>query len=642
MWSDLSRFVLLRAIFISMINRPIHQDRHLAAAAEATDTPAPRAARGIRSQFNYPVITHGSKIGIHSMRPGIMLENIRDLKNRGGRFPIVKAVNDMDWLIDVKAIDPNIITIGRFSFNRDGIGEGLNGIHEVTNDDFSQYIDTMFEPLDEKLVLRPELRQAVDYWEICNEPDPPGTHGYRNLSLAMIGAMDRAEAMGLKLGIFALNAGTPEWTEMEAMVTTGVFARAKQGGHIMTMHEGVFLDPENGWVNPVDQWYGEPIPAQEDFNRWVQMRESGAFIFDHQNGTPRPDFWADGVAGPLCFRYRYLYHWLEQRNEVIPLVVSEIVYGEGYDSASDMISRAGWYDQKASEDYYVWAHLPFTFGSIDGWGHRDYDFSIRTVVDYGEAQKDRPNATAPTVIPPTATPSPTSPPPASPTPANTPIPVNRPFQVFLPVVTKPIPPTATPIPTATPTTELPQVNRTIRINLLPKNATLNERLYVIEQTDARNENIVQSAMDARDLASIGDDASVVKAWASERWATSIVDFMNQKGVRTEQHVIPNQEADWQISPWEDPHPIIVNLMPQDTTFAEKTEVATAVHNRREAMMQAEQDSVDFVRLGPAGSQVVVWSPERWSGDIIAWLQDAGVSYKIKAFGARRSNRVFID
>ena len=118
--------------------------------------------------------------------------------------------------------------------------------------------------------------------------------------------------------------------------------------------------------------------------------------------------------------------------------------------------------------------------------------------------------------------------------------------------------------------------------------------------------------------------------------------MNQQGVRTEQHTIPNQEVGWTISPWEDPSPIVVNLMPQDTTLAEKSEVAAAVHNRREAMMQAEQDSVDFVKIGPAGSKLVVWSPERWPSDIIAWLNERNVTYEIKAFGARRSNRVFID
>ena len=75
--------------------------------------------------------------------------------------------------------------------------------------------------------------------------------------------------------------------------------------------------------------------------------------------------------------------------------------------------------------------------------------------------------------------------------------------------------------------------------MLPKNATLNERIYVIEQTDANKENILQSAMEARNLATMGNDASFVKAWASNRWSTSIVEFMGQNGIRTEQHNIPN-------------------------------------------------------------------------------------------------------
>ena len=61
--------------------------------------------------YNYPVITVGGKVGIHSLRPAECLAYINQLKANGGRFPVVKSVDDIDWLSDVKAIDPNIITI---------------------------------------------------------------------------------------------------------------------------------------------------------------------------------------------------------------------------------------------------------------------------------------------------------------------------------------------------------------------------------------------------------------------------------------------------------------------------------------------------------------------------------------------------
>jgi hypothetical protein len=108
-----------------------------------------------------------------------------------------------------------------------------------------------------KIAVSPELQggRVVDYWEIVNEPAPPGVAGYRRLAELMKLCMEKAERHGLKLGIFAFNAGTPEWAEMQAMVETGVFGRARQGGHILTLHEGVFYD----W--PIDQWWGHQIPG---------------------------------------------------------------------------------------------------------------------------------------------------------------------------------------------------------------------------------------------------------------------------------------------------------------------------------------------------------------------------------------------
>lgn len=59
------------------------------------------------------------------------------------------------------------------------------------------------------------------------------------------------------------------------------------GGHILSLHEGVFHD------DAVDKWFGDGIP-----------------------GAPQVD-----GAGALCCRYRFLAHLLKQRGELVPFVI---------------------------------------------------------------------------------------------------------------------------------------------------------------------------------------------------------------------------------------------------------------------------------------------------------------------------------
>ena len=98
--------------------------------------------------------------------------------------------------------------------------------------------------------------------------------------------MDIAEANGYKLAILSYSYGVPEYDVMQALVESGLFARAKAGGHILSLHE---------YASPTNKWYGAPIPGAEQ----------------------RDD------AGPLCTRHRFLYELLEERGQVIPLVITE-------------------------------------------------------------------------------------------------------------------------------------------------------------------------------------------------------------------------------------------------------------------------------------------------------------------------------
>ncbi|MCS7282514.1 MAG: hypothetical protein RMK65_02050 [Anaerolineae bacterium] len=308
--------------------------------------------------WTYPVVERGSKLGVHTIFPGPTIPYLRRLLESGTRFPVIKAVDGLGVLAEVKALAPQVITIGR-------VTSAIEAAPGIMGADLAQLADSLVQLVLNKIAVSPELQggRVVDYWEIVNEPAPPGVAGYRRLAQLMILCMEKAERHGLKLGIFAFNAGTPEWAEMQAIVETGVFAKAREGGHILTLHEGVFHD----W--PIDHWWGHTIP-----------------------GSPVVE-----GAGALCFRYRYLYHLLKLRGEVVPLVVSEfypVRAGGPYTgfSPEEVARRVAWYDAEASKDYYHWAFCPFTIGPSPGWEDCNYEYAYPRLLDYMISVKNRENA----------------------------------------------------------------------------------------------------------------------------------------------------------------------------------------------------------------------------------------------------------
>ncbi|MGD8243961.1 MAG: hypothetical protein PVI63_02080 [Anaerolineae bacterium] len=294
---------------------------------------------------------------MHSILPNKVTDFATDLVDGGTRFPVVKAVDDLGWLPGIRLSSPETILIARIKVPN----EGCSGV-EKPSFDMEAHARASLNVILDKISGDPRLEDVVDYWEVYNEPDPPGTVGYRRLAELMIKTMDLAEEHGLKIAIFALNGGTPEWDEMEAMVKTGVFGRAKEGEHILTLHEGTFTshDPK--------KWWGDTIP-----------------------GSPEVE-----GAGPLNFRYRYLYHLLEQRDEVIPLVVSEWYCGDEQSASTQtLVNALRWYDSEASKDYYFWAACPFTLGPTSGWKHTNYERVYPGLVAHMIEVKDRQNAAPP-------------------------------------------------------------------------------------------------------------------------------------------------------------------------------------------------------------------------------------------------------
>jgi hypothetical protein len=308
--------------------------------------------------MTHPVLTRGialgSKLGIHAIAPGETMPLVRAAADRGLVWPLVKNVDNAGLAIDVKQVCPETLTITRFVNEQwDSAQDCDTWPDEVFLRGARETIQMVFDRTNA------DERAAADWFEVLNEADPPGVAGWRALGRFCCEVVREADRRGLKVALPAFNAGTPEWDEMQAFVETGLFGLLKAGGHLLTVHEGVF-----GKV-PIDSGFGGALP-----------------------GAPTVP-----TAGAMCGRYRYLYHLLAARDEVVPCVVSEFYSGDFYSiPAAEQVERFAWYDRLVRQDWYVLAVLPFTIGPIDGWRHQDYTYCYPAVLDYLAGEHEKPNA----------------------------------------------------------------------------------------------------------------------------------------------------------------------------------------------------------------------------------------------------------
>jgi hypothetical protein len=240
---------------------------------------------------------------------------------------VMKGVDDLGFLAEVRAESPRTIIVGRVDdvFIQNYIGTPEEAAREYVNKHLQTYL----------------ANPAVDYWEGWNEPDPgPGRMSwYARLEQERVKAM--AEH-GLKSAIGGFPPGVPEmdefWMFLPA-IDTGI-----QYGAIMTLHEG---DISEGDLR---------------------------FLF----GSPLPGYPAYADRGVMSFRYRWFYREvLEPGNMVIPLVVSELEFA-GWDSTSkeELIGQLAWYDTEALKDCYFIGFTVFTAGAIGHWG----DFNLNSIM----------------------------------------------------------------------------------------------------------------------------------------------------------------------------------------------------------------------------------------------------------------------
>jgi len=316
------------------------------------------------TDYEYPVIETGTKLADHGIGDNGMLDAIYDRMQRGVFTPVCKSVASVGVLKDVKILSPDTITIGRYM-------EGIDG----DLDEEGPPLDGDLKKTAEKLMasFMPKWEKDgtyVDYWEIINEQDPPGIDGHVRLATLLSYCIDIADANGYKLALFSYSRGVPEINEWEAIINTGIFAKAKAGGHILSLHE---------YASPTNLWYGQPIPGAEQ----------------------RDD------AGPLCTRYRFLYELLKEKNQVIPLVITEFNTTQDLrqQTGEDWVANMAWYDNEIAKDYYVLGATIFTLAGSGIWPDFNYLSKIKYLEDHMVSVKDRQNGPAPTDQPPVEPPT---------------------------------------------------------------------------------------------------------------------------------------------------------------------------------------------------------------------------------------------
>ncbi len=297
-----------------------------------------------------------SKLGIHVVRnndPAIMAFV------RRSQPAVMKGVDDLGFLEEVKAVSPRTITIGRLSA-RD---QTYAGVPEETARDFVAY------QLDQYLA-----NPYVDYWEGWNEPDP----NMENMAWYARFEQERVRLLasyGLKAAVGGFATGVPELDEFELFVPA--IETAVEYGGILSLHE--YAAPDMTYL------YGDPLPGYPAY----------------------PD------RGSLTFRYRWYYREiLEPANLVIPLVISEagidgIIGGrpgpdglgwadfkaywvqQGWAATGEeaFIKQLNWYDNGVRLDGYVIGFTVFTAGAIGQWEAYNLHDILPQLADYVVSQQ---------------------------------------------------------------------------------------------------------------------------------------------------------------------------------------------------------------------------------------------------------------
>ena len=324
------------------------------ATQPATQTPTPYV-------FVLPVLPPStelgpSKLGLHVVRnnnPGIM-EFVRQTQPA-----IMKAVDDIGFLEEVKSVSPKTITVARVSVE----SQDYTGNPEEEARDFvAQNLEIY------------QKNPSVDFWEGWNEPDPNRQY----MSWYARFEQERTRQMaryGFKAAIGGFATGVPELDEFRMFLPA--IETAAEYGAVLSLHE-----------------YGAPVMT---------------YLY----GDPLPGYPAYPDRGSLTFRYRWFYREvIEPAGLLIPLVITEAgidgIIGDrpgppglgwkdfqGYwvrqgiaDSGIQaFLDQLAWYDAGVRKDGYVIGFTVFTAGGFGYWEKYDINPILDELTGYVLSQR---------------------------------------------------------------------------------------------------------------------------------------------------------------------------------------------------------------------------------------------------------------
>ena len=288
-----------------------------------------------------------SKLGLHLVTNNdpFIMEFIRRARPR-----VVKSVDDLGWLQDVKRASPNTLTLGRLNSN-----QNEDNVLVMDPEDAAEaYINLQLE--------RYRLNPSVDVWEGWNEFVPVTNERMAWYARFEAHRACRMQALGFRAGVGGFSVGVPEY-EMMAHFMPALEAAYRCDG-IFTLHE-----------------YNSPT-----MDCGVASGRAGII-------PGAPNFGAVEV-GYHALRYRFWYEgYLKPRGlGTLPLVISEagvegrptpggpcndpsgrawkaysnwwVQNGQGATGAEAYVNVLSYYDLRLRQDDYVVGATLFTGGAI--------------------------------------------------------------------------------------------------------------------------------------------------------------------------------------------------------------------------------------------------------------------------------------
>jgi hypothetical protein len=345
------------------------------------DPEAFRVLDGIPSE-GWPVATEmsESKLTVHAIGRGdpYIMQFVRSARPR-----LIKTVGDFGWLTEVKAIDPNILVVGRI------FGQDESWVLNMAPADAARlYI--------EQRLSEYQTNPQIDYWEGWNEFVWDRSRPEMLTWFAQFEG-ERAcqmQALGLRAAVGGFAVGWPNTYDEMGLFVPALEAAQRCGG-IFHLHE-----------------YNRP-------SMFCGVASNQAGLIPGAPAITQP-------AGPLTLRYRFWYEgWLRPAGLAdVPLVISEtgidavpasgdcistnpypydhsrftwkhfgewwVSQGYGPSPALAYINQLAWYDREMRWDPYVLGATIFTMGypgSNSGWGSFDTHEATVPLANYVASQR---------------------------------------------------------------------------------------------------------------------------------------------------------------------------------------------------------------------------------------------------------------